>query len=190
MSSSASSTRRSAGSGRPWACIRSTTGRRKEATAYVCSEDQTLYAIDLFDNREAWRFLSPGPIRRKPYVTDRDVFVKVEKGGFYRVDRVNGKDIWSNKQALQFMAANRLFVYTRDADGSLLIHDYLRGTHLAEWDFRDWAISVPNELTDRVYLANHDGQILCLHNHDYPNPQFMKPAPFRSRRPFVKAKTK
>jgi len=165
--------------------------KMQEAFAYICSEDQTLYAIDLFEKREAWRFLSPGPLRRKPYVTDRDVFVKVENGGFYRVDRDTGRDVWSNKQALQFLAVNRLFVYTRDAAGAMLIHDYLRGSTLADWDFRDWSISVPNELTDRVYLANDDGQILCLSNHDYPRPQFMKHAPFEIPRPFpAKGKAK
>lgn len=161
---------------------------KQEASAYVCSEDQSLYSIDLFKKRENWRFVSPGPIRRKPYVTDRDVFIKVEKGGFFRIDRADGKEIWSNRQALQFMACNRLFVYTRDATGSLLIHDYIRGTTLAEWDFRDWGISVPNELTDRIYLAHNDGQLLCLNNHDYPRAQFMKVAPFEIPRPKAKAK--
>jgi hypothetical protein len=168
-------------------------GKNREAIAYFGSEDMTLYAINLFDKREAWRFLSPGPIRRKPYVTDRDVFIKVEKGGFFRVDRTDGKDIWSNKQALQFMSCNRLFVYTRDAAGSLLIHDYIRGTTMAEWDLRDWGISVPNELTDRIYLAHNDGQLLCLNNHDYPQPARMKSVPFEMPRvedPKAKGKAK
>ena len=55
-------------------------------------------------------------------------------------------------------------LHARDRNGVLLVLDYERGTALGQFDMRDWLMSVPNDLTDRFYLANHDGQIVCLHN--------------------------
>ena len=44
----------------------------------------------------------------------------------------------------------------------------------AKVDFADWAIPVANEWTDRVYLANGDGQIMCLRPRDSRRPQFVR----------------
>jgi hypothetical protein len=40
------------------------------------------------------------------------------------------------------------------------------------WDARDFVVKIPNEMNDRLYLANHDGLVLCLQDssreHDRP----------------------
>ena len=35
---------------------------------------------------------------------------------------------------------------------------------------RDFVYPVPNEITDRLYLAAHNGLIVCLHDRDYATP--------------------
>jgi hypothetical protein len=35
-------------------------------------------------------------------------------------------------------------------------------------------VAVTNELTDRLYLASHNGLIVCLHDRAYPTPLRMK----------------
>lgn len=142
--------------------------------AYIPSEDYTLYALNMLNARLVWRFLAGGPILRKPDVTDRDVFVAPDRSGLFRVDRATGEEVWQNRKAERFLAANPRFVYALDRQGNLLVLDYLRGTELARYDARDWIIAVPNELTDRVYLAAHDGQILCLHHRDYAQPVYSR----------------
>jgi outer membrane protein assembly factor BamB len=138
--------------------------------AYIPSEDYTLYAMDMLNGRLLWRFLSGGPILRTPAVTDRDVFVTPDRSGLFRVDRASGDEVWRNRKAERFLAANPRFVYALDRLGNLLVLDYARGTELAQYDARDWIIAVPNELTDRIYLAAHDGQIMCLHHRDHAQP--------------------
>ncbi|MCI0643242.1 MAG: PQQ-like beta-propeller repeat protein [Gemmataceae bacterium] len=138
---------------------------------YVGSQDANLYAWNIVSEGLDWRFVSGGPIMTKPEVTDKDVFLVSDRAGLYRVDRASGREVWLNKQAERFLSANQKFVYARDRTGRLLVLDYARGTTLAAYDMRDWTIAVPNELTDRFYLASHDGQILCLHHRDLATPQ-------------------
>jgi outer membrane protein assembly factor BamB len=142
--------------------------------AYIGSTDYVLYALDMVNDRLQWRFLSGGPILRKPTVNDWEVYLKVERGPFYRLDRTTGQDLWNNKQADRFLAANHRFVYTLDARGAMLVHDRARGTVLASYDVSEWQLPVVNELTDRIYLANHDGQIVSLYHEDNPRPLAMK----------------
>ncbi len=132
------------------------------AMAYIGSEDTILYAFHMINQRVAWRFFASAPILMKPDVTDRDVFVTGERMGLYRVARDTGRAAWLNKQADRFLSTNQKYVYALDRSGLLLILDYARGTTLGQYDMRDWVHSIPNELTDRCYLASNDGQILCL----------------------------
>lgn len=130
--------------------------------AYIGADDSIVYAINMGSQRLMWRFLASAPIRFQPGVTDRDVFVSADRKGLYRVDRDTGRAAWVNPQADRFLSTNQRFVYALDRTGLFMILDYARGTTLAHYDLRDWTLPVPNDLTDRCYLANHDGQILCL----------------------------
>jgi hypothetical protein len=38
----------------------------------------------------------------------------------------------------------------------------------------DWGLHVPNDMTDRIYFAANDGQILCLRPRDSVKPLIMK----------------
>jgi outer membrane protein assembly factor BamB len=140
------------------------------AMGYIGSVDSTLYALNMESQRLVWRFLASAPILVKPEVTDRDVFVTGARRGLYRVERGTGQAAWLNPQAERFLSTNQKFVYALDRTGLLLVLDYARGTTLAQYDMRDWTIPVPNELTDRFYLASQDGQILCLRNRGQKTP--------------------
>ncbi len=107
-------------------------------------------------------------------MTDVDVFVSGHRKGLYRVERATGRPNWLNEQADRFLSTNQKFVYALDRSGALLVLDYARGTTLAQYDVRDWLVPVPNELTDRFYLASHDGQILCLRNRSDKLPRYNK----------------
>lgn len=138
--------------------------------AYVGSHDFALYALNMSNERLVWRFLAGAAIQIRPEVTDNDVFVTGNKVGLFRVERSSGRQVWLNKQAERYLSNNEKFVYAADRMGRLLVLDYARGTTLASYDMRDWTLHVPNELTDRVYLASHDGQVLCLRHKDHVTP--------------------
>src|SRR6185437_8629371 len=76
----------------------------------------------------------------------------------------------SNAAADRFLAANPKYVYAADASGRLLVLDRRRGVTLSGFDFKDFVFPVPNEVTDRLYLAANNGLIVCLHDREYPQP--------------------
>jgi len=144
------------------------------AIAYIAGEDGYLYAFDTYRRKLAWRFARTAPIHRPIHATDRDIWVSPEGIGLCRVDRASGVARWRNRDAARFLAMNPRFVYATDRFGHLLVLDYDRGTALAQYDTRDFVVLVPNELTDRLYLAAHDGTLVCLHHREYPTPVRIK----------------
>jgi outer membrane protein assembly factor BamB len=138
--------------------------------AYPGTDQGTLYALQMDTGKLLWRFYPGAGVRRSPAVTDRDVFVTGDRVGLYRVSRDNGRDVWLAKQLDRFLAVNERFVYALNYLGEFQVLDYLRGGTLSRYDMRDWTIAVPNELTDRIYLASNDGQILCLRHRDLKTP--------------------
>jgi outer membrane protein assembly factor BamB len=146
--------------------------------AYVASEDAQLYAFDTFRRRLTWRFPAPNPILRAVHVTDRDVYLSPNRTGLYRIDRIQGVERWLNRDAERFLATNYKFLYALNPHGQLLVLDWERGTTLAQYgSTRDWTVPIPNELTDRIFLAAHDGSIMCLHHRDHATPLRIKTPP-------------
>lgn len=149
-------------------------------TAFVGSDDASLYAINITTGRLRWRHTAGTAITRSPAATDKDVFVTSEREGLARIDRVTGDPRWlipsgrafahANPLADRFLAANDRFVYATDASGRLLVLDYKRGIRLSLLDTRNFRVPIVNELTDRLYLAANDGLIVCLHDRDLVNP--------------------
>ena len=145
--------------------------------AYVGSMDYQLYAFDMSMRRLTWRFTATAPVALPVQATDRDVYVSPDRVGLYRLDRASGGERWLARDARRFLATNGKFVYAFDRFGNLLVLDHARGTQLAKWDTRDYVFPVPNEWTDRLYLAAHNGLIVCLHHRDYPTPLKIKTPP-------------
>jgi outer membrane protein assembly factor BamB len=151
--------------------------------AYVGSLDFQLYDFDIYRGQLSWRYPAGAPILRPVLSTDRDVFVSPERVGLVRVDRATGQRRWVARDAEQFLATNGKFVYALDRFGNLRVLDYERGTQLARWDARDFVFLVPNEWTDRLYLAAHNGLIVCLHHRDFTAPLKIKTPPSEEKRP-------
>jgi outer membrane protein assembly factor BamB len=159
---------------------------------YVGGQDYFLYAFNLDRGRQIWRFSSGAPIPRTPDVNDADVFVYSQGRGLFRVHRFTGEQYWLEPKAERFLAAHYYkdaqdkfkvdrqgrvlakYVYTADRHGRLLILDGERGGPLADFDTSAWQIPVDNSWTDRLYLGNLDGQILCLRPQSSRRPQVNK----------------
>jgi len=145
-----------------------------KAMVYAPCQDYFLYALDAAASRLSWRFAGQAPIVDAPKATDADIFVAVGKAGLYRLERANGNVKWASKDAAKFLATDQRFVYALDRLGKMLVLDYERGKALAAWDARDWVLPIPNDLTDRIYLASNDGQIVCLRQRDHFQPLRVK----------------
>jgi outer membrane protein assembly factor BamB len=148
--------------------------------AYVGSEDGTVYAFDIPGGRLVWRHVTGDPITRQPVALEQDVYITSQDAGLARLDRSTSAPAWrvphrgvvleSNPEADRFLAANDKFVYALDHSGRLLVLSRRLGTTLSRYNVRDWPFPVPNEITDRLYLAANNGMILCLHDLDYRTP--------------------
>src|SRR5581483_5603713 len=140
-----------------------------EDIAYVPSEDFRVYAVDIPTGQILWRFIGGGPILRKPEVTEDSVYVATDRAGLYRLDRATGVMVWRNLAARRFLAVNKKFVYAVNEVGALLVLDRATGALLGDYlGTRDFVVHFANEFNDRIYLASHDGLLLCLHDRDYP----------------------
>jgi outer membrane protein assembly factor BamB len=159
-----------------------------ESSAYLGSENGNIYALNIGSADLLWSFNAEAPILRKPAVTAKDVFVSPERVGLFRLDRKTGAALWLNRDAEQFLAVGKDFVYARDRLDRFLVLDYVRGTTLARYDLRDYTIHVENELTDRIYLASNDGRIICLRHRGQTTPLLNKlpPPPVKKKAPQVK----
>jgi hypothetical protein len=143
--------------------------------AYVGSHDGSLYALHIPSGKALWRFAGGSPIHQKPAVTDDDVYVAPRLSGLYRLSRATGHTHWRNTEARRFLAANPKFVYAADRNGRLMVLDRARGTTLSTYPGTiDFVVPFSNEQTDRIFLAAHDGLLVCLHDRDYPTPVKMK----------------
>ncbi len=145
-------------------------------TAYLGSHD-SVTALSVDSGRALWRFTAPSPVLRKPAATDDSLYVTPQNWGLHRLDRANGDLLWANETAGRFLAANNKFVYAADRKGQLMVLDKARGTTLSSYDTRDFVWLIPNEETDRVYLAANNGLIVCLHDREYVKPLVTKYAP-------------
>jgi outer membrane protein assembly factor BamB len=141
-------------------------------TAYLASLDYNVYAINMVSGRTQWRFTGPAPILRRPAVLEEDVYVVPESSGLFRLSRATGDPLWRAPAAgiTRFLSASSRFVYGRDIKGHLVVLDRMRGTQQASYDMIDYVVPLTNDFTDRIYLAAHNGLIVCLHDRMQPTP--------------------
>lgn len=149
-----------------------------EGTAFVASNDLTLYAVDILSGFVNWRFPIGSVVLYRPAATEEGLYVTAIGTGLTRMDRVAGLELWRNSDAERFLASNAKFVYALDRSGRLLILDRVRGTTLSTYGAtRDFVVPVPNEWTDRLYLAANNGMIVCLRDKEYRQPLTVKKVP-------------
>jgi outer membrane protein assembly factor BamB len=65
-----------------------------EGVAYVASQDQYLYALDLTNGKERWKHKFSAPIKVSPAVRKGRVYVGDLDGNFVCLDAPTGKELW------------------------------------------------------------------------------------------------
>lgn len=105
---------------------------------YLSSLDKHLYAINLADGKQKWRFATPDSIKASPAVSadGRRVYVGDQAGNFFCVEAATGKEAWKVQAASEVtsgpsFAGDKILFGTNDE--SLYCLDD-KGTKL--WEFR------------------------------------------------------
>ncbi len=65
-----------------------------DGVVFIGSQDQHLYALDLDDGKERWRYKFPAPIKTSPAVRKGRVYVGDLDGKFVCLDAAKGKELW------------------------------------------------------------------------------------------------
>lgn len=139
-------------------------------TIYVATQDSVVTAFDLTGVRAVWRYVAGSAVLETPVATESDLFLTTSENGVVRVDRRTGFAAWENRDATRFIAVNPKFVYTMDRFGKMLILDRLTGTELSRSTVGGYVVIPPNDRTDRLILAAHDGTMISLHDQAYKTP--------------------
>jgi outer membrane protein assembly factor BamB len=61
---------------------------------YLAAQDQNVYALQLSDGKETWRFKSSAPFKASPAVRNGKVYAGDLDGNFFCIDATNGKQLW------------------------------------------------------------------------------------------------
>jgi hypothetical protein len=152
--------------------------------AFLATEDSHLYAVGIDSGKPVWRYIPGKAVTRAPVAVDvtdgaavdHDLYVTAETRGMSRVNRDTGEPLWNirrhdfSPEADRVLAVNPKFVYAVDGAGAMLVLDRKNGAQLSRYDVRDFVFPVINDQSDRIYLASHDGLVVCLHDKDYAQP--------------------
>jgi hypothetical protein len=73
-------------------------------TAYLGSQEGTVYALEIPTGRLQWRYTTGTPITHRLVGLEEDVYVESERNGLARLDRATGEPRWSVPRADTWLA--------------------------------------------------------------------------------------
>jgi outer membrane protein assembly factor BamB len=135
---------------------------RSQDTVFVASDDARVFALDMMSGNRRWSFTAGQPVRQQPRVVGNSVFVMPSGRGMYALRTTTGFEQWHQPQAVQFLAATPELTFASDKTNNVLIVDRKDGAITASLPYRHLNVRVENERTDRLYLANDTGLVVCI----------------------------
>lgn len=146
------------------------------------SEDLTFYGVNAANGAIRWEFVVGLPIRTAPVALGSSLFLNPERGGLYRLDAETGSRLWWQPRLTTFVSLVSSTVVARDMDENLALVDYDSGRLMGRIPAAYYNLHAVNNRNDRVYLANHRGQILALREAGRTYPIFHR---YPERRPIL-----
>lgn len=148
-------------------------------TLIVPSEDNVVYAVDLYTAKTKWSFPTGAPVKQEPLVCRgvtpdirREVFIVNTGGSMYSLDPENGQPRWNQQVGdVKLLAISQTKIYLKNTFHDLFILNRANGAVVysprqtlerAGLSLREYALSVTNNHNDRLYMATPSGSILCL----------------------------
>jgi outer membrane protein assembly factor BamB len=139
------------------------------------SLDYNVYGIDLFTGEELWVYSAGAPVEQLPLVAGDDTYIINARGEISAIDPHNGQPRWGDASratgGASLLGASPKRLYLQTSFGDLIILDRVAGTFLADAratlqragvNLRDYRLSLTNTHSDRFYLANPSGYLICL----------------------------
>jgi outer membrane protein assembly factor BamB len=155
---------------------------RGAGSLFVVSEDSRLYCLNRDTGLRRWTFTAGVPIRNQPQVIGGSVFVTPQRDGMYCLQTSAGTIKWRQPRAATFLAATNRYVFAADTLNNLLLLSPEDGGIEGELPMPGFTCHLPNERTDRLYLASPDGLVVCIREVGQEFPVYHK---FPERRPIL-----
>ncbi len=144
---------------------------------YVTSRDGDLYALRAVNGAIEWHYSTASPISNSPTVVADAVYLIADSGRLRRLSPTSGVMQWMVENQDQLLAVSKSRVYTCDMVGRLNVFDAASGSRLATLPIEFLNVRLTNQKTDRIYLLNKEGLIVCLRELDAVKPLLHTPPP-------------
>jgi outer membrane protein assembly factor BamB len=157
-------------------------------TVLVPSLDNNVYAVDLFEpgsgTQTEWTLATGAPVNQEPLVSGDEAYVINARGTIFAVDPQSGSVRWSRPTGggkLLSLSPRRISLLS--PEGDLFLIDRGTGDVIASpratrervgLRLRHYDRPVTNQLNDRMYLASSDGQLVCIHEIGFAEPQNLR----------------
>ncbi|MGC1276526.1 MAG: PQQ-binding-like beta-propeller repeat protein [Planctomycetaceae bacterium] len=144
--------------------------------------DNNFYCLNAPTGTTRWLHVAGAPIRTKPRLIDKSVFLTPIDAGLYNLSVENGEEIWSVPIVTQFIAATPTRIFGSDRGGNIAVLDRNDGAVLGTLPLVDFSIRFANERTDRMFLATTTGLVTCLRERGAEIPIYHR---YPERRPIL-----
>ena len=141
---------------------------------FVATADRKAYCLDAETGQIKWELLSGLNLRQAVRVIGDHVFLRPEGYGLRCLSLSRASQIWTNRQAVSFLAATPAVVYASDSLGNVLLLDQKDGHQIGAFPMRLFPIRVANDRTDRLYFASNRGLVVCVREREREFPLFHK----------------
>ena len=131
--------------------------------------------INQVTGRVRWEFVTAPRIRTKPTVVSGSVYLAPEHGSLFCITLKGGKKVWESESATGFISANDKRIYAYDRLGNLVLLSNETGELVHRVGLQHFTHRIPNELTDRAYIATDSGLVIALRDADLAEPVLHPP---------------
>ncbi|MFK7817556.1 MAG: PQQ-binding-like beta-propeller repeat protein [Planctomycetaceae bacterium] len=154
----------------------------KGSIAYVSTGDGRIVAVDSGKGKVLWRYGLGHKIVGEPLMVDDKIYLTAETEGIIALDSKLGQQVmtpngpWRIRGGIDFVGITKDRVFAVDRVGNLVAVDRETAGPRGSIPLVPYKIRIMNDLNDRLYLASHRGQILCMRPINAEKPTFYRNA--------------
>ncbi len=143
---------------------------------YVCTGDARIFALDVMTGAMRWQTVVGSPIYETPRLIQDELFVSPEAVGMFRFRARDGAEIWERpaRGIEKFVGATPDAIFGSDRQMNLVRLSRQTGQVQGALALNRFTLRVPNDLTDRLYMATTTGMIIALREPGRELPLYFK----------------
>lgn len=143
---------------------------------YVCTGDARIFALDMTTGGLRWQTVVGAPVYETPRLIQDELYVSPEAVGMFRFRAKDGIEVWNQpaRGVEKFVGATPDAIYGSDWAMNLVRLSRQTGEIQGILALNRFTIRVPNDMTDRLYMATPTGMIIALREPGRELPLYFK----------------